>query len=246
MACVLTPRFSDLALPQAVIHFVTNLCEVSMEELESENPRIFSLQKIVESASVNMNRVRIVWGQIWKVLAEHFTRVGCHANQNIAMFAIDSLRQLAYKFLEKDELSNFNFQQEFLLPFEHIVANSQNVQIRELVVCCVDQMIQARSKNLISGWKSALNVLTIAAGDPDEMIINLGFRIAGAVVREHFQEIVDVFVDLTNCMVPRWVARSLHACMLVETRARWAGGAPPSTVDPRPLCVLGQLRALAA
>ena len=185
----------------AVIHFVTNLCEVSMEELICENPRIFSLQKIVESASVNMNRVRLVWGKIWKVLAAHFTRVGCHSNQNIAMFAIDSLRQLAYKFLEKDELSNFNFQQEFLLPFEHIVANSQNVQIRELVVCCVDQMSQARAKNLISGWRSALNVLTIAAGDADEMIINLGFHIAEAVVKEHFQEITEVFVDLTNCMV---------------------------------------------
>ena len=133
---------------EAIIHFVTHLCEVSAEELKGAEPRIFSLQKIVESASVNMGRVRIVWGRIWKILQAHFSLAGCHANSNIAMFAIDSLRQLAYKFLEKEELSNFNFQTEFLLPFEHIVSHSKSVQIRELVVCCLDQMIQGRAKNL--------------------------------------------------------------------------------------------------
>eukprot|EP01051_Picozoa_sp_SAG22_P020226 SAG22_NODE_4005_length_1428_cov_2.421369_2_plen_76_part_00 len=54
--------------------------------------------------------VRLVWGKIWEILREHFTAVGCHDNIAVAQFAIDSLRQLAYKFLEKDELSNFNFQ----------------------------------------------------------------------------------------------------------------------------------------
>ena len=130
---------------------------------QGKNPRVFSLQKIVESATVNMGRVRLVWGKIWEILREHFTAVGCHDNTAIAQFAIDSLRQLAYKFLEKDELSNFNFQSEFLVPFEHIAASSKSVSIRELVVRCIEQMIQARTDNLKSGWKSALNVLQIAA-----------------------------------------------------------------------------------
>lgn len=186
---------------EAIIHFFTHLCEVSMEELQGKDPRIFSLQKIVESATVNMGRVRLVWGKIWEILRKHFTAVGCHDNRECAMFAIDSLRQLAYKFLEKDELSNFNFQSEFLVPFEHIAASSKSVKIRELVICCLDQMIQARTQNLKSGWKSALNVLQIAAADPDEMIVNLGFTIAETVLHDHFEAIREVFVDITNCLV---------------------------------------------
>jgi Sec7-like guanine-nucleotide exchange factor len=37
------------------------------------------------------------------------------------MYAIDSLRQLSVKFLEKEELANYNFQKEFLKPFECVI-----------------------------------------------------------------------------------------------------------------------------
>lgn len=46
-----------------------------------------------------------------------------------------------------------------------------------------------------------LHVLKLAAEDPDEMIVNLGFRIAEAVLSEHFGDIKDVFNDMTNCFV---------------------------------------------
>lgn len=36
-------------------------------------------------------------------------------------YAIDSLRQLAMKFLEKDELAAYQFQKQFLKPFEFIM-----------------------------------------------------------------------------------------------------------------------------
>lgn len=46
----------------AIIDFIDNLCKVSREELQSEdNPKKFCLQKLVEVASLNMNRVRFQW-----------------------------------------------------------------------------------------------------------------------------------------------------------------------------------------
>jgi len=94
---------------------------VSREEITLPNPRIFSLQKLVEIATFNMNnRIRIIWVKMWKILADHFTLAGSHENKRVAMYAIDSLRQLSMKFLEKDELANFNFQKEFLKPFEYV------------------------------------------------------------------------------------------------------------------------------
>ena len=44
------------------------------------------------------------------MLADFFIEVGCHQNLSVAMYAVDSLRQLAMKFLERDELANFSFQ----------------------------------------------------------------------------------------------------------------------------------------
>jgi Sec7-like guanine-nucleotide exchange factor len=68
----------------------------------AQQPRVFSLQKIVEVADFNMDkRPRVVWARVWDVLSKFFARVGCHPNHGIAMFAIDSLKQLSLKFLEK-------------------------------------------------------------------------------------------------------------------------------------------------
>lgn len=88
--------------PDAIVHFVTHLCAVSREELSNlADPQVYSLQKIVEIAYYNMPRVRLVWARIWEVLGEFFTEVGQHQNLSIAMYAVDSLRQLSAKFLEK-------------------------------------------------------------------------------------------------------------------------------------------------
>jgi hypothetical protein len=60
---------------------------------------------------------------------------------SVAIFAVDSLRQLAMKFLERDELANYTFQNEFLRPFVVVMRQSHSVEIRELIIRCVSQVI---------------------------------------------------------------------------------------------------------
>ena len=48
-------------------------------------------------------------------------------------FAVDALRQLATRFLEKEELSHFQFQKDFLKPFEYTMLHSDNPDIRDMV-----------------------------------------------------------------------------------------------------------------
>jgi Sec7-like guanine-nucleotide exchange factor len=101
------------------VHFIDALCRCSKEELKDiNNPRKFSLQALVEVADLNMVRIRFVWAQLWALLAAHFVWVGEQPNLQVAVFAIDSLRQLADKFLSKTEFQAFNFQKDFLKPFE--------------------------------------------------------------------------------------------------------------------------------
>ena len=154
----------------AIVHFVRALSEVSWNEIQSsgqiESPRTYSLQKLVEISYYNMTRVRFEWTNIWQVLGEHFNHVGCHSNTNVVYFALDSLRQLSMRFMEIEELPGFKFQKDFLKPFEHVMSNSSVVRVKDMVLSCLIQMIQARGENIRSGWKTMFGVFTVAAREP--------------------------------------------------------------------------------
>ena len=105
-----------------------------------------------------MDRIRLVWSRMWTVLSDFFVSVGLSENLTVAFFVMDSLRQLAMKFLEREELANYNFQNEFLRPFVIVMQNSNSLEIRELIVRCVSQMVLSRVNNVKSGWKSVFTV----------------------------------------------------------------------------------------
>jgi brefeldin A-inhibited guanine nucleotide-exchange protein len=163
----------------AIVHFVRALSEVSWQEIQSsgqsDSPRTYSLQKLVEISYYNMTRVRFEWTNIWQILGEHFNEVGCHPNTTVVFFALDSLRQLSMRFMEIEELPGFKFQKDFLKPFEHVIANSSAVTVKDMVLRCLIQMIQARGGNIRSGWKTMFGVFTVAAREPYGMSqINFG------------------------------------------------------------------------
>ncbi|XVF73387.1 hypothetical protein PTKIN_Ptkin12aG0197800 [Pterospermum kingtungense] len=191
---------------EAIIDFVKALCKVSMEELRStSDPRVFGLTKIVEIAHYNMNRIRLVWSSIWLVLSDFFVTIGCSENLSIAIFAMDSLRQLSMKFLEREELANYNFQNEFMKPFVIAMRKSSAVEIRELIIRCVSQMVLSRVSNIKSGWKSMFMVFTTAAYDDHKNIVLLAFEIMEKIIRDYFPYITETetttFTDCVNCLI---------------------------------------------
>eukprot|EP01088_Endostelium_zonatum_P015100 TRINITY_DN3564_c0_g1_i1.p1 TRINITY_DN3564_c0_g1~~TRINITY_DN3564_c0_g1_i1.p1 ORF type:complete len:1744 (-),score=398.50 TRINITY_DN3564_c0_g1_i1:89-5320(-) len=206
----------------AIVEFVECLCEVALEEIKSDPPRMFSLQKIVEIAYYNMDRIRIVWTRIWAILGPFFVRVGRNENQIVFTNAIDSLRQLATKFLEKEELKNYHFQKDFLKPFELIMTKNPNVDSRELIINCVKDIVTRMYKNIKSGWKSIFAVYAISAADTNEGILNGGFQMMEKIKSDYFELIIgpedeerpsvvpeggvenklNFFVEFVNC----WVA----------------------------------------
>jgi brefeldin A-inhibited guanine nucleotide-exchange protein len=58
-----------------LVAFVRSLCHVSMDELHSNPPRMFSLLKVVEISYYNMGRIRLQWSRIWEIVGEHFNKV---------------------------------------------------------------------------------------------------------------------------------------------------------------------------
>ncbi|XP_065355614.1 brefeldin A-inhibited guanine nucleotide-exchange protein 2 [Calliphora vicina] len=212
----------------AIVDFVKALCQVSIEELHNTQPRMFSLQKIVEISYYNMERIRLQWSRIWQVLGEHFNTVGCNTNEEISFFALDSLRQLSMKFMEKGEFANFRFQKDFLRPFEHIMKKNQSPAIRDMVVRCVAQMVNSQARNIKSGWKNIFSIFHLAAGDHEEAIVELAFQTTGKIIGELYQKqfavMVDSFQDAVKCLSEfacnaRFPDTSMEAIRLVRTCA---------------------------
>ncbi|BGP16437.1 hypothetical protein JCM10213_004007 [Rhodosporidiobolus nylandii] len=197
-----TPQLSGTA----IVDFVQALSEVSWEEIQAsglaEQPRVFCLQKLVEICYYNMNRIRLEWSAMWLIIGEHFNQVTCHTNAKVSFLALDSLRQLAMRFLEKEELANFKFQKDFLKPFEYAMVHNSNPDARDMVLQCLHQMIQARVQNLRSGWRTMFGVFAAAAKVPNERIVHQAFDIVQRVNKEHFAKIVEYgsFADLTVCI----------------------------------------------
>ncbi|KAG7370181.1 RalF-like Dot/Icm system translocated protein [Nitzschia inconspicua] len=178
---------------QSLAQFIEQLVAVSNAEIEGElkqgitgvtstisgsghggndGPSIFSMQRLVEVADYNMEvRPRVVWREIWEVMSDFFSKNGCHRNPMVSVFAVDALKQLSMKFLENPESSEYHFQRLFLRPFLAITENPQTRQeICEMILACVDQMINARAKNLQSGWSIFFDILRVSACDPVDKI----------------------------------------------------------------------------
>lgn len=146
-----------------IVDFVQALCSVSKMEI----PRMYLMTKIVEICYYNMQRIKVEWVKMWDIVGEHFNLVGCHQDAKVACFAVDSLRQLSFKFLEMEEPANFKFQREFMRPFEHIARNNINYSVREMIVFCLQSIVQAKQKTIKSGWKSILQVFKICSEYPN-------------------------------------------------------------------------------
>jgi brefeldin A-inhibited guanine nucleotide-exchange protein len=150
-------------------------------------PDIYNLQKLVEVTHYNMDsRPRLVFADLWTTVASHLTSTALHSNPAVAMYAVDSFRQLSIQYLQRDELGVFEFQRRFLKPLEIVMARSEVPTTKELLLKCVERLILMfgssdkdgnRRGMLRSGWRPVLTVLGLAGRDPDEDIAQLGFSI---------------------------------------------------------------------
>ncbi|GKY90351.1 hypothetical protein MPSEU_000009100 [Mayamaea pseudoterrestris] len=229
-------RSSSLS-EQAIKDFTKQLCFVSRSEISvgganllynnkggdqfhHNQVNIYCLQKLVEVAHYNMeSRSRLVFSDLWTIVADHLTFAALHFNPAIAMYAVDSFRQLSIQYLKRDELEVFEFQKRFLKPLDVIMARSEQVSTKELLLNCVDRIILVfktdastsssgnlaqRKGGLRSGWMPILSILGLGGLDSNRDIAKQSFKILmdeiklclketehpGVLLSEHFVETV--------------------------------------------------------
>ena len=142
------------------------------------------------------------------------------SNLAVVFFAIDSLRQLSMRFLDIEELSGFEFQHDFLKPFEYTVQNSGNTEVQEMIIECFRNFILTKSERIKSGWKPILESLQYTARSGTESIVlKTQLLVSNDIVTNHFEdvfsqedafsELVGVFREITKNK--RFQKLSLHA-----------------------------------
>ena len=81
------------------------------------------MQRVSEVTDFNMDRFQLIWNRIWAELSAFFNYAGTHKNRRISELAIDHLKQLARSFLSRKTIVHYQFQKDFLDPFEKIYEN---------------------------------------------------------------------------------------------------------------------------
>ena len=186
---------------ESFLEFVKALCDISKEEVQSQVPRLFSLQKLVEVADINMNRIQIQWFKIWKIISDFLIELGSNKSSFIAEKAVDSLRQLARKFLQKEELGMYHFQKEFLQPFETIYLNNKDVyKIKEFVITCITMIVIQQIGSIRSGWLVIFSLFGHSAKDVSMEIIKKAFDTLLTIFDKYIEYVLDVYPDLISCM----------------------------------------------
>ncbi|CAD8168508.1 unnamed protein product [Paramecium pentaurelia] len=190
----------------SILEFISALCELSKEEIKYN--RVFLLSRVIEVADFNMNRIKIIWSRMWEIMREHFLEVGCLKNVDLAIFAIDYLKQLSCKFLQQPELTNYHFQKEFLLPFEQIFSQTQaqqmqKIQLREYLLSCMCMITNTCFNSIKSGWKIIMSIVNQALQEDQQQLVRLCVQITDKIMEDVSNQQVysEIFMELIQALI---------------------------------------------
>ena len=187
----------------ALTEFITSMCDIAKREFQNNSQtRIFFLQKIVEVAEINLfGRPRFNLSNIWKILSEFFVEIGISNNIENSSTSIDSLRQLAMKYLEKDESKEYHFQAQFFKPFLEISKKSQDLVIQEYIICCIINLIRNNETRIKSGWVVILEIFKEIFKLPDDVNLqSQTLEILEYVSKNNYEGVSNIFEQFSNCL----------------------------------------------
>ena len=120
----------------------------------------------------------------------------------MAEFAIDSLRQLATKFLEIGELSNYNFQKEFLKPFQVIMvtSNPERTSIKEFIVSCMCGILMKNASTIMSGWSIILMIFKQASNEQNKTMVQTAMIGIEKIIKNDFGQIESNIIEVVSCL----------------------------------------------
>jgi hypothetical protein len=90
-----------------VVVYTGALAEVARTELWAwdgtplHHPRTYSLRRLVDVSTVNMERVRMVWTRVWHVVSTFLVAAVAHPDERVARESAEGLQRVATKLLQR-------------------------------------------------------------------------------------------------------------------------------------------------
>lgn len=175
---------------ESIIDLVQSMCEVSRQEINEVPSRTFTLLKFSTVAFWNMDRPMYIWKDIWGIMSKYLTELG-RDNQDflIVSATIDIVRQLSLKFLPKQEMTQFHFQENFLMPFHDVYTAVASKETKELILECIESIACGLASVIHSGWSPIIQILVFTAMDPDIELKKKAFSIVEKFIMSLFEYI---------------------------------------------------------
>ena len=79
---------------------------------------------------------------------------------------MDVLRGLTLRALGRAELARYRHQEEAVRPFAAVLRHADAAAVREQAAAAVAHAVASNPAGLGSGWRAAVDALTVAAADP--------------------------------------------------------------------------------
>ena len=191
---------------ESILDFVQSMSRVSESEIHEPQPRFFTLIKFSDVSYWNMDRPMFIWKDIWSVIGNYLIRQGRNPDDSVAAASVDIIRQLSRKFLSKEEIKEYHFQLHFLQPFIDIYDGQESVKIKNLVLFCINQIIDELAPVLHSGWDAIFQIMTFTSLD-ESSLRKKGFKMVDRIVTDFMRfalpfkvHIMSVLASFVSCV----------------------------------------------
>ncbi|RNF01653.1 ADP-ribosylation factor guanine nucleotide-exchange factor 1(brefeldin A-inhibited) [Trypanosoma conorhini] len=189
--------FDATVYPSQTQVFMSNAL-VTVCEKELKSSRTFALTKLLDFLTVCASfSSRMQWRDLWTNATNVFTVAGT-MTFDIASSSLGGLRIIALRYLMREELLNYSFQKEVLMPFEAILMGNQDVNIRQKVIEAISEIVEVRASRLASGWNVVFSILSHCAVIPD--VVKSAWDLCESVITLHVALMKDCFRDLVFCL----------------------------------------------
>jgi hypothetical protein len=202
---------------ESIVEFTRAMVLVARSEIACG--RHFMLRQLQEVAEGNMNRIMWVWKDIWLVMSRFFSTDGC-STPAIAERTVGIILYLARRFLSREEMAQFHFQEQFLQPFIDIMERQTTFNVQDLIVDCIEQIVSRQASVLHSAWTVVFQVLNITFSHPK--LAAKGVRILRSILADHLTYVKSHFGHLVT-VVNAFVSVNGNveiSCKLIEELGR--------------------------
>lgn len=214
----------------SIEYYVKALCSIQCKGHTNETQcHIFCINKVIEACYLNLARMDKLWSRTWNVISNFFISVATCKDSTVAMYAVDTLRQLIHKLIEIDSLSYI--QQEMLRPFIVIVQQGISSEIQLMVIECIANLALTKPNFITTGWKAWVQVLSVASSSKQTTIVRIAFEKLLTILDQEERRCKylsyvlhnSCFVDLIYCLkafvqmnIPSMKEVSLNAISLIQ------------------------------